>query len=72
MHPCYDRCHLVVVPEKRSPLSYFVMVGLVWILIAVILDYLFIVLLFQAAYYKTDVYVYYALIFLIRSLSECT
>jgi small-conductance mechanosensitive channel len=51
--------------KRDLPLSYFVMVGLVWILIAVILDYLFIVLLFQAVYYKTDVYVYYALIFLI-------
>ncbi|NLH25769.1 MAG: hypothetical protein GX472_05295 [Methanomicrobiales archaeon] len=50
---------------RDLPLSYFVGVGLAWVLIAVMLDYLFIVLLFQAAYYKTDVYVYYALTFLI-------
>jgi hypothetical protein len=33
--------------------------------IAVVLDYLFIVRLFQATYYDTDVYVYYAVTFLI-------
>jgi len=33
--------------------------------IAVVLDYLFIVLLFQATYYGPDVFVYYAMTFLI-------
>ena len=34
-------------------------------MIAIVLDYLFIVQLFQTAYYSLDVFVYYALIFLI-------
>jgi hypothetical protein len=36
-----------------------------WMAIAVVLDYIFIVLLFQATYYGPDVFVYYALTFLI-------
>ena len=36
-----------------------------WVLIAVVFDYLFIVQLFQATYYEADVFVYYAMTFLI-------
>lgn len=50
---------------RNIPFSYFVKVGVVWTMIAVVLDYLFIVQLFQAAYYEADVFVYYALTFLI-------
>ncbi len=50
---------------RDLPLSYYAMVGAVWTIIAVGFDYLFIVRLFQAAYYETDVFVYYALTFLI-------
>jgi len=50
---------------RDLPLLYFVKVGIVWTVIAIILDYLFIVQLFQATYYETDVFVYYALTFLI-------
>ncbi|NTV01072.1 MAG: hypothetical protein HGA55_08140 [Methanoregulaceae archaeon] len=50
---------------RDLPLSYFVKVGIIWTVIAVVLDYLFIVQLFQAAYYEADVFVYYALTFLI-------
>ena len=39
--------------------------GIAWVLIAVLLDYLFIVLLFQATYYEPDVFVYYTVTFLI-------
>ena len=41
----------------------FTLIGLVWLLIAVVGDYLFIVKAFSPAdgYYKLDVYVYYAL-----------
>jgi len=46
-------------------LSYYAGVGAAWTVIAVVLDYLFIVLLFQATYYGFDVFVYYALTFLI-------
>ncbi len=51
--------------ERDLPFPYYPGVGLAWTLIAVVLDYLFIVLLFQATYYEVDVYLYYALTFLI-------
>ena len=47
------------------PLQYYAGVGVAWMLIAVVLDYLFIVLLLQATYYGPDVFVYYAVTFLI-------
>ena len=51
--------------RERLPMVYYAKVGVAWLLIAVVLDYLFIVLLFQAIYYGVDVFVYYALTFLI-------
>jgi hypothetical protein len=51
--------------RERLSLQYFAGVGVAWLLVAVVLDYLFIVLLFQATYYGLDVFVYYALTFLI-------
>jgi hypothetical protein len=52
--------------RERLPLSYYAGVGIAWTLIAVVLDYLFIVLLFNATeYYVPDVLLYYALMFLI-------
>ncbi|MDD1652245.1 MAG: hypothetical protein LUO86_04345, partial [Methanomicrobiales archaeon] len=52
--------------ERTLPLCYYVGVGIAWTLIAVVLDYLFIVRLFQAtSYYQPDVFLYYALTFLI-------
>jgi hypothetical protein len=50
---------------RNLPLTYYAVVGLAWTVIAVVLDYLFIVRLFQTAYYGPDVFVYYALTFLI-------
>ena len=50
-----------------------VFVGIEWVLIAIVLDYLCIILLFQAAYYEADVFVYYAVTFLIPGWeSACT
>jgi hypothetical protein len=48
---------------KGDTLRYFALVGLVWLLIAVGGDYVFIVKAFKPAdgYYKPDVYLYYAL-----------
>jgi uncharacterized membrane protein YtjA (UPF0391 family) len=52
--------------RKRLPLRYYAGVGGAWMLIAVVLDYLFIVRLFNATtYYAPDVVLYYALVFLI-------
>ena len=52
---------------KREPLPLqdYAGIGIAWVLIAVLLDYLFIVLLFQASYYETDVFVYYTVTLLI-------
>jgi len=48
------------------PLQYYAGVGIAWVVVAVVLDFLFIVLMFQATtYYKPDVFLYYALTFLI-------
>ena len=56
----------MVVQEARTlPWEYYVGVGVAWVLIAIVLDYLFIVLLFHANYYGIDVFVYYAVRFLI-------
>ena len=51
--------------DRNLPLMYFMKVGLAWTVIAIVLDYLFIVLLLQATYYGPDVFVYYTLTFLI-------
>lgn len=51
--------------ERNLVFTYFIKVGLAWTVIAIILDYLFIVQLFQATYYGLDVFLYYALTFLI-------
>ena len=53
--------------RQRGPLSlkYYGAIGGAWMLIAIVFDYLFIVLLFQAIYYSPDVFVYYAMTFLI-------
>ena len=40
---------------REIPLSYYVKVGIAWTVIAVLLDYLFIVRLFQTPYYEMDV-----------------
>ena len=53
--------------KKRESLDlqYYAGVGVAWVLIAVVLDYLFIVQMFQASYYEPDVFVYYIVTFLI-------
>ena len=51
--------------REALPVQYYAGVGAAWVLIAVVLDYLFIVLLFQATYYGPDVFVYYVVTFLI-------
>lgn len=51
--------------RERLPVQYYASVGVAWMLIAIVLDYLFIVLLFNAHYYGIDVFVYYTVTFLI-------
>jgi len=50
--------------------QYYVLMAAVWVLIAIICDYFFLVQLFKPAdgYYKLDVYLYYSLTFLLPLL----
>jgi len=50
---------------RDLPLAYYAKVGAAWLVIAVVLDYLFIVMLLSAVYYGPDVFVYYVLTFAI-------
>jgi len=52
---------------KGDSLKYYVLLALSWLLIAVIFDYVFLVQVFKPAdgYYKPDVYLYYALTFVL-------
>jgi hypothetical protein len=49
---------------KREELMCYFGLGLIWTIMAILFDYLFIVKLFHSTgYYKSDVFVYYALTF---------
>lgn len=49
---------------KRSELMCYFGLGLVWTVMAIVLDYFFIVKLFQSdSYYKPDIFLYYTLTF---------
>jgi hypothetical protein len=51
--------------EREELMCYFGL-GLIWMIMAVALDYFFLVKLFHSAdYYKTDVYIYYVLTFIL-------
>ncbi|HNX17405.1 MAG TPA: hypothetical protein PKM50_03640 [Methanoregula sp.] len=50
---------------RSLSLAYYAGVGTTWVAIAVVLDYLFIVLLFGSDYYSPHVFLYYALTFLV-------
>ncbi|HEY6021838.1 MAG TPA: hypothetical protein VIY48_18835 [Candidatus Paceibacterota bacterium] len=57
----------VLFTKIHGPFSHFVFVGVVWAIIAVVLDYFLLVQLLHPAdgYYKLDVYIYYALTLLL-------
>lgn len=52
---------------KAESFQYYALLALAWVLIAVVFDYFFLVKVFNPAdgYYKLDVYLYYALTFLL-------
>jgi hypothetical protein len=52
---------------KSDSFQYYLILAVVWTLIAVVFDYFFLVRLFKPAdgYYKLDVYLYYALTFIL-------
>lgn len=54
---------------RKEAAGYYFLVGLVWLIIAVVFDYIFIMKLFNAQdYYKPDVFVYYTVTFLMPFL----
>jgi len=55
---------------KGESLRYYFVVAILWTAIAIVLDYLFIAKLLNPAdgYYKLDVYIYYALTFILPPL----
>jgi hypothetical protein len=52
---------------KTNTLQYYALLAVIWTLIAIIFDYFFLVKLFKPVdgYYKLDVYLYYALTFVL-------
>jgi hypothetical protein len=61
---CYKRFG-----KREESISYYAFVAAVWLIVALVFDYLFLVkLLNPPVYYKLDVYVYYASTFLIPFL----
>lgn len=52
---------------KANSLRYYFQLAVIWALIAIVSDYLFLVKIFKPAdgYYKLDVYLYYALTFIL-------
>ena len=64
--PCTTVAAWIWFRERDLPLRYYAGVGLAWSIIAMALDFPFIVLRFSAwQYYTPDVYLYYLLMFLI-------
>lgn len=55
---------------KGNSLGYYLGVAVVWVLLAIICDYLFLVLPFKliGSYYKIDIYTYYSLTFVLPLL----
>jgi len=55
---------------KSQTLSHYLSIGIGWMIIAIVFDYIFLVMFFHPAdgYYKLDVYVYYAVTFLLPVL----
>jgi hypothetical protein len=52
---------------KSSSLSFYLQIGVIWTLIAIFFDYLFIVKMLNpvGGYYKIDVFIYYFLTFIL-------
>ena len=55
---------------KGDLFRYYILLAIIWTLLAVVFDYLFLVKAFKPAdgYYKLDVYLYYALTFILPLL----
>ena len=58
---------------KGETMQYYLWLDIVWTLIAVVCDYLFLVKVFKPAdgYYKVDVYLYYAFTLVLPLIAGC-
>lgn len=56
---------------RSKTFEQYVLLGIIWTLIAVVCDYLFLVMVFKPVdgYYKLDVYIYYLLTFTLPMLA---
>jgi cation transport ATPase len=55
--------------KRKESMSYYLVIASIWTIIAIILDYIFIVTLFNNPnYYKLDIFVYYITTFIIPLL----
>ncbi len=55
--------------KRTEDISYYLAIAAIWAVIAMVLDYIFIVTAFHSlGYYKLDVFVYYATTFIIPLL----
>lgn len=61
---------VLVKKVKGDSIKYYLLLGIAWTLIAIVFDYFLLVKAFHPAdgYYKLDVYLYYALTFLLPPL----
>lgn len=52
---------------KKQPIDYYVKIAVIWTVIAIVCDYLFLVKVFKPedGYYKLDVYIYYTVTFML-------
>ena len=55
---------------KGDSLQYYFKIAIIWLILAIVLDYLLIVKMFKPedGYYKPDVYIYYSLTFILPVL----
>jgi hypothetical protein len=61
----------VLIKKIKGPsLNYYLKVGIIWTILAILFDYLFLVKLLKPAdgYYKIDVYLYYLSVFVLPLL----
>ncbi len=58
---------------KAQSFTYYAGLAVIWALLAIVFDYLFIVKAFKPAdgYYKLDIYLYYALTFALPFITGC-
>lgn len=67
VHPVKSLPEQGAIESQFNRVKYYLFLGIVWTLIAIVFDYIFLVKILKPAdgYYKFDVYLYYALTFIL-------